>query len=141
MDSAGASHEVLGPAHERFSDGSSVLELHMPKPHIVVVRGSGHASVDHAKLVIEWRQRALKQALPIVLFDDLAQMTTYEGGVRIMLTQWVARHRARIQALHILPHGKLARMGVSVANLALGGFITAHSARHTFEEALRRALG
>src|SRR5687768_3465346 len=123
MEGAGPRHEVLGASHERVSDERSVLELHSPAAHIVVVRGSGHASVAHAQRVIEWRQRALRQSRSIVLFDDLAQMTTYDGGVRIMLTQWVARHRARIAALHILAHGKLARMGVAVANLALGGFI------------------
>jgi len=137
----GEQHEVLGKAHERWIAARYDLELWMPKPYVVVVRGRGHATGQHVDRVIEWRERALKSGRSIVLFDDLEKMPTYDSEVRIRLTAWVATHRTRIEAMHILLRSKMARMGVSVANLALGGFIKAHIQRDEFERELKRYIG
>ena len=110
----------------------------MPQPFVVIVRGKGHAAAHHAHRVIVWRERALASKRPIVLFDDLEEMHSYESEVRLRLTRWIAINRSRIEAVHILMRSKIASMGVTLANLALGGFIRSYTRRDEFERELRR---
>jgi hypothetical protein len=57
-----------------------------------------------------------------------------------LLTAAFLDKRKRISGLHVLVGSKLTAMGVSVANLALGGIVTSHSERPPFASALDQAL-
>jgi len=51
----------------------------------------------------------------------------YEPPFRQRLTAWGVRNRLHIGEVHIAHRSVLVRMGVSVADIALGGIIQAHS--------------
>jgi hypothetical protein len=50
----------------------------------------------------------------------------------------MADHRSQIEAIHVLAKAALVRMGVSVANLTLGGIIKTYALRPSFEVALKQ---
>jgi hypothetical protein len=62
------------------------------------------------------------------IFFDFWDMPTYDSEMRIQWTNWLAKHRARLDEIHIVARSKLVAMGVSVANLALGGIIKSYPA-------------
>lgn len=97
----------------------------------------GHAQPAAADAIIEQRNRILRECGKIALFDDLELLTGYDSEVRVRLTKWSRDNRPRIVAFHILTQSRLVAMGVTVANLALGGSIRAHLSREGFEAALR----
>jgi hypothetical protein len=74
------------------------------------------------------------------LFFDLETMTTYDSELRTHLTARLYEDRLNIVAFHVLVGSKLTAMGVSVANLALGGIITSHSSRVPFILALDNVI-
>lgn len=114
--------------------------LTRPAPHVELVRGEGHATGEIVDAILEQRDHILAEVGHIALFDDLELMTGYDSGVRVRLTEWSKEHRTRISAFHILTRSKLAAMGVTVANLALGGSIRAHVRREAFERALTEEM-
>jgi hypothetical protein len=67
-------------------------------------------------------------------------MTSYDTDLRTELTAALARERKCIGCLHVLVRSKIVAMGVSVANLALGGIITIHGSAPSFHAALQAAL-
>lgn len=73
---------------------------------------------------------------PIRLFFEFWDMPTYDSQMRTEWTGWLLRHRSRLESLHVLARSKLVLMGVSVANLALGGIVKTHETTATFERAL-----
>lgn len=78
---------------------------------------------------------AAYESLPqgsIHLFIDAEHVTSYDSSFRTELTARVAGDRQRIASFHILVKSRLVSMGVSVANLALGGIISATADRRQF---------
>ena len=74
------------------------------------------------------------------MFVDVELMTSYDTDLRTEVTAALARERKRIGCLHILVRSKIVAMGVSVANLALGGIMTIHGSAHPFQNALQAGL-
>lgn len=124
----------------RWNDGRCVLTLRRPAPHVELLRCEGHARVEHLPRVIESRDRILRESGRIALFDDLEFLTGYDSAVRAGLTRWSKEHRGDIIAFHILVRSKIAAMGVTVANMALGGHIIAHTRRLDFEATLAQVI-
>jgi len=76
----------------------------------------------------------------ITLFFDFWTMPTYDSEMRTEWTSWLVSHRARLEGLHVVARSKLVAMGVSVANLALGGIIKSYPAETgPFEKVLKAA--
>ena len=123
-----------------LTDGKNVLTIRRPAPHIELIRCEGHARAAHIDLVLENRETIVAECGRIALFDDLEEMNGYDSGVRLKLTDWGKKHLGQIVAFHILTRSRLVAMGVTVANLALGGHIQAHTQRRAFEEALRQEV-
>lgn len=76
----------------------------------------------------------------IRFFFDFWQMPTYDSEMRTEWTAFLVKHRARIAEIHVVARSKLVAMGVSVANLALGGIIKTYPVPGgAFERALNGA--
>jgi hypothetical protein len=73
------------------------------------------------------------------VFVDAEDTTGYESEVRIEATEHMRRIRPRLLSVQLLVRSKIVAMGVSVANLALGGFMTVHTRRAAFDAALAAA--
>jgi hypothetical protein len=124
----------------RIRDGRGVLIVRRPAPHVELIRCEGYARRDHLDMVIASRDRILREAGRIAIFDDLEDLRGYDSEVRSRLTAWSQAHRAGIVGFHILLRSKIVAMGVSLANAAIGGNIEAHTTRDVFEIALAREV-
>jgi len=74
------------------------------------------------------------------LYKDYEHAFNEATGLPLVLSpvdDWHLAHRDTLKALHAVARSRIVRMGVTVANLALGK-ITSHDNRSTFEAALRK---
>ncbi len=112
-----------------------------PSPGIVVLRMSGNVTKDLVPPMVALVDKTFA-AHPIATtyFYDLWGMTAYASEVRVDLTRWHLERRDKMKALHAVARSRLVRMGVSVANVALGNIVQ-HDDPSTFEAALRRLAG
>lgn len=119
------------------------LSMAVLAPRVVDYRVWGHFDMELADRMLELVERELEQVPGrYVAFHDWAGMTGYETRARLRLTAWVLKHRGRFDAIHILSTSSLVSMGVSVANMALGKFMTSYgpAERASYVAAQRDAL-
>ena len=132
-------HRDEVPGGFRMSSGANIITVTRPRPHIELLRATGHANAEVADAILAHRDMILAECGRIAIFDDLEQAAGYESKVRTRLTSWTSQHRPQIANFHILTGSRLIAMGVAVANVALGGSIKVHLKRPDFEAALREA--
>lgn len=92
-----------------------------------------------AQLLVDEVDALLSTASPVHVFLDWSGMASYESESRIMLTKWAWERRARV-SFHILVGSRMVAMGVTVANLALGGLLHDYTRREDLEAALAQVL-
>lgn len=73
-------------------------------------------------------------------FWDLRDLVNYHSDVRVLSTNVLLANRKKLASVHTLSTSKIVSMGVSVANLALGGIIKNHKTAVSFELAVREVL-
>ncbi|MDQ2647266.1 MAG: hypothetical protein M3020_25910 [Myxococcota bacterium] len=135
MDSVGLPFEGAG-----YRSPKGRLGVWTPSPALLVVQFSGHGDKSFVRPIVEAFERLLAGDAPLHVFFDAGAMPTYDSELRTGLTGRLFDDRARISAFHVLSTSKLTSMGVSVANLALGGIITLHSERAPFSIVLDATL-
>lgn len=96
-------------------------------PQIFVSRVTGHMQLGHAEAWLRIGNRILASGRPVAGFHDWFGMTSYDSATRAMLTDWSLANLASFHCVHIAIDSKLVRMGVTVANLALGGIMATHA--------------
>jgi hypothetical protein len=106
---------------------------------IFVFQVVAHGDKSFVAPVVAGFERSLRLG-PSQMFVDVELMTSYDTELRTEVTAAMARERKRIGCLHILVRSKLVAMGVSVANLALGGIMTIHGSSPPFQHALQAGL-
>lgn len=121
---------------DRFTSSRGEVQTELPKPDVVILRITGHLDRPMSNHVIDILNRVAAGIKRLNVFCDWAEMTGYESDVRSTFTQWVASNRSRV-TFHLLVGSKLVSMGVSVANLALGGILVGYTNRASFDAALR----
>jgi hypothetical protein len=99
----------------------------------------GHGDRSFVAPVVAGFERSLRLG-PSQMFVDVELMTSYDTELRTEVTAALAPDRKRIGCLHILVRSKIVAMGVSVANLALGGLMTIHGSAPPFRQALQAGL-
>lgn len=107
-----------------------------PRPDILVFKVVGHLDKVMGRRFLDIIEKAVEAQRHVYGFVDWAEMTGYDSEVRSMWTQFMASNRSRVSA-HILVGSKLVSMGVSVANLALGGTLVGYTSRAMFDAVLR----
>lgn len=118
------------------------LTMAVVAPRVVDYYVWGHFDMELADRMLELVERELAQVRgQLTAFHDWSDMTGYETRARLRLTAWVLRYRDRFAGIHILSSSSLVSMGVTVANLALGQFMTSRglSERADYLRALREA--
>jgi hypothetical protein len=106
---------------------------------ILVFQIVAHGDRSFVAPIVTGFERSLRVG-PSQMFVDVELMTSYDTDLRIEVTAAMARERKRIGCLHILVRSKIVAMGVSVANLALGGIMTIHGNAPPFQQALQAGL-
>src|SRR6266516_2972993 len=79
-------------------------------------------------------------AAPVHTFWDLEALVNYHTEVRTACTRALLDNKPRVASIHAFSHSVIVRMGVAVANVALGGTIRSYQQRAPFEAALAAAL-
>jgi len=110
-----------------------------PVPTLLVVRLVGHGESQFARPILEAFDK-LERGSPAHLFFDAEELDDYESSLRVELTAALFPERERLASLHVLVRSKLVAMGVSVANLTLGGIVNSTSDRKRFKARLDACL-
>ena len=121
---------------EKYSSGKGESTVWAPKPDILVWKVTGHLDKVMGERFLVVLNRVTAATRYLYAFLDWAEMTGYDSQVRSTYTQWMATNRNRIKA-HVLVGSKIVSMGVSVANLALGGSVVGYTNRAMFDAAQR----
>ena len=124
--------------HDHFVSGKGESIMSTPKPNVVYFQVTGHLDKTIGRRFLDLVDRVVAVQSHFHAFCDFADTTGYDSEVRTMFTQWVASHRIRT-TVHILVGSKIVSMGVSVANLALGGSLIGYTSRAIFDAAFRSA--
>lgn len=103
------------------------------------MRLQGHGEADFARPILEAFEH-LEPAPAAHLFFDAEELDDYESALRVDLTRGLFPERERVASFHVLVRSKLVAMGVSVANLALGGIVNSTSDRKRFKARLDACL-
>jgi hypothetical protein len=111
-----------------------------PASGILLIQLSGIGEEEYAEHVIEAIDRQLERGARLRLFIDMEGMTNYDSAMRTKLTTRLLQCRNEIDAMVVMAKSRIVTMGVSVANLALGGIIRAHEDRGEFVEAFESEL-
>lgn len=116
------------------------LEVRRPSATVVVLIEEGYLESDFADPIANALDAALEQRGKLHIFVDAYDLDGYEPRVRTAATEWLKAHRARVEMQHMLVRSTIARMGLSVASLELGGVLQGHSTRATFDAELARVV-
>ncbi|HEY6878635.1 MAG TPA: hypothetical protein VI299_11485 [Polyangiales bacterium] len=111
-------------------------------PDVYVTFATGYMEEPHAVLFESFGADRIKKASggKLTVFHDWLDMTGYDSRCRARLTSWSIANLDHYDAAHFGVRSKIVAMGVQVANMALRGFICAHTSRPKLEAELRRAM-
>jgi hypothetical protein len=115
------------------------LKVWKAAPHVIVVRFQGAMFDGHLAhlAMLEIEGHAARHKLDI--FHDWEGMDLYATEARTLMTERAIPIAARISSLNVLFDSKVVRMGVSMANLKLGG-IRMFTTREEFEQVIQQAV-
>jgi hypothetical protein len=117
------------------------LTVQVRPPAILLLTVQGYWEGALMSQVIRELDRFVHPRTGLHFFVDAEMLTGYDSEVRVALTEWVRTNRPALRSVHALVRSKIVAMGTSVANLALGNFLIAHSSRSDFERAMNAANG
>jgi hypothetical protein len=120
--------------------GRGRLALWVVPPGFLVFQLVGHGEKSFTGPIVSGFERALGQAALVQMFVDAELMSTYDTALRTEVTAAFLPKRQRIGSLHIVVRSKIVAMGVSVANLALGGLMTIYKDVGSFQTALSSSI-
>lgn len=126
------------PTRATHSDGQSTLRVWQPVPHVLITKVNGHISTALAAAVIRESDASGPE---YHAFLDWWHVDTFDIMSQRDLTLWTARSRKRFLSVHIVTQSVIVRVGVSAANVPLGGLIKLSSDPAPFYSALTMALG
>ena len=119
---------------------SGALEITQLAESLVYLKLTGVNDQTAAPVIERTLTKQFTQTQQLATFWDLGELINYHSDVRVFATRVLLAHRNQVLGLHTFTRSKLVAMGVSVANLALGGIVSSHPTREAFEEALHEFL-
>jgi hypothetical protein len=107
-----------------------------PAPGVLQTRATGHADVAAVeKLTAAYD--SIERVVPRVdVFHDWAGITGYAPDARVLYTAWSKAHGHTVGTVAILMKSPLVSMGISVANIVLGGTLKPFTNRAQWEALL-----
>jgi hypothetical protein len=114
-----------------------ILRFHY---EVAYVRMVGLAEHPAGPVIERALDSVFASAQMVHTFWDVRDLLSYHSEVRVLCTNVLLANRKKLAAVHTLSRSKIVAMGVSVANLALGGIIENHKTIASFELAVRQVL-
>jgi len=127
-----------GVTEWRASGGA--LRSWSPVPTVYVTEFEGHLGVRFVPFIIGVYDRSLVAGERPTSFQDWERMESYDSEARAKLTEWLLRAHQHFTSIDMIVTSRLVAMGVSVANIALGGAISVTRDRAEFDRRMARAL-
>jgi hypothetical protein len=133
--------------HHADSDGDTwrgaegTLFISRTVGNVILQKFSGRLTMDFVTHILQTIEPRLAPERPLIGFNDWAGMAGYTTEARVALTKWLFTARGPVAEMHVLVRSKLVAMGVSVANLLLGGFVVPYARPERFKTALAERLG
>jgi hypothetical protein len=115
------------------------IGLWLPCPQVMVMSLQGYGEADFAGPTLE-AYDSLSKTEPIFFFADAENLVNYDSRLRTEMTSRFFPDRKRFGTLTVLLKSKIVAMGVSVANLALGGIVDVTNDPHSFKQTLDACL-
>jgi hypothetical protein len=129
--------EIVG----RWSGSQGEVEVSRLRNVVAYVRMSGVAEQAAGKTIERALEQIFARSEQLHTFWDLRDLVNYHSDVRVCSTNaLLAQRKKKLIAVHTLSTSKIVAMGVSVANLALGGMVQNHKTSASFELALRAVI-
>lgn len=129
----------MPPVSIKSSGGE--LEVQIIDTRILKTRMNGFLNAELAQHFIDalesWRKLG---GTELQAFHDWYEVKDYESEARVLLTPWSMAHRHSFAAVHMLLRGRAMAWGVQIVNTVIGGLITAHHARPSFDMAFAAAV-
>jgi hypothetical protein len=124
-------------------DGAGEIRVEFPAPAVVVMRVRGYGTEAQFRAATAEADAVIARVQIIDIFADLQEQPRFDSAVRTHMQAWQKRQRSALRSSQVLlpPGNKLLAMALSVANMAVGGFVKIHTKRATFDSALRAAIG
>lgn len=127
-----------GPTFEAWRTGQSAMRLDWTRQGVMRQIVVGHGQAEFGPVVLKRWDAVLQHGGKIVMLLDYWDMATYDSDLRVAQTGWARRNLEKVESLHMLSRSRLVAMGISVVNLALGGIVTSHTARGTFDAEVKK---
>lgn len=116
------------------------LSVTMLSPRATLFVAQGHLCDVLAGALVEEGTR-LAALGGVHAFHDWSQVRSYASEARERCTSFMLRHRHAFAHVTLFVSSPVVAMGVSVANLALGGIMTAVTDPAAFARAVEQARG
>lgn len=123
-----------------WRDPRGEVEVLRLRPWLACIRMVGVAGEPAGQLIERLLAKEFAGTARLHTFWDLRDLQNYHSEVRIRSTNVLLANRARLQSVHAFSRSRLVAMGVSVANLAMGGIIKSHTTAESFTAALAETL-
>ena len=114
------------------------LVLSNPAPGVFYTLADGRLGVEAASVYTQYGDEIGTQDGRHIGLHDWWSMTGYEPGVRQHVVTWSMKVISRWDEIHVALRSHVVKMGVNLANIALGGKISVHTRRESFEEVFLR---
>jgi len=122
-----------GQWKEHWKTDAWELWMSSPAHGVFWTRAGGHVDLDCALHIMRAFDRIASLTLgDLDVLHDWEAVTGYESIVRQELVRW-SLEQQKPGEVHVLVKSRIVAMGVSVANVALGGKLKVYSERQKFE--------
>jgi hypothetical protein len=111
-----------------------------PAPGVVLFVEKGHLSADFVAKILGVYEGAIDPGRRPHIFVDCEALVGYDPPIRTDITAWVRTNHPRVSAIHMLVRSRMAKMGLAVTNLVLGGMLHGYTDRASFQTALHQAV-
>lgn len=136
----GLQQEPLADGGLRYFTARGGVRLWELTESLLVLRFDGYTEAALAAAFLPHTMAFARRVERFTGFLDLSEISGYDTEVRTLSTEATRAFLPRIGGMHFFVTSRLVAMGVSVANLALGGRLTVHTTRAPFFAALAGAL-
>jgi hypothetical protein len=125
---------------ERWTSRRSEVRIWTPCPGIIRFKYFGFNEAASVPWMGETANRMVRAGpTPVDMFVDCWDQEGYEPGFRTGLTEWNKRIQSDIRSMPLLIRSKIASMGITVSNIALGGLLVPYTDRQTFDREIMAA--
>jgi hypothetical protein len=127
---------------ERWTSRRSEVRIWMPLPGIIRFKYFGFSEASAVPWMAETANRMIKVGgrSPVDMYVDCWDQDGYEPGFRTGLVDWNKQIYSDIRTMPLLIRSKIAAMGITVSNIALGGLLVPFTEPQKFERAYQESV-